>query len=1028
MSKPNAQESNFAAPLTRLAMRRPVTIWMIFLAFLVLGLASARLLPLEKFPTIDIPQLVVEVPYPNATPAEVERLIVRPLEEQLATISGIQEIRSFSRENGGTVVLSFSWSEDINARSIEVREKVEAVRGQLPTDVERVYVLHFNTDDMPVLQIRISSDRDLSLAWDLLNRQLKQPLERAQGVSKVELYGVQAREILIRLNPEQIVAAGLTERNVLQQLRRANFSSSAGYMETAQARIRVTPNGEFQNLDDIRNLPITRYLSLSDLADVRYELPEQKEGRHFNQKFAIGISVYKDSTANLVDVARSAVSVIEEASTLPEFSGIQLMMMDNLAESVTSSLSDLLLAGLVGALLSIAILFAFLRDWKLTLVIVLSVPIAICLTLGAMYLLGYSLNILSMMGLMLAVGMLIDNAVVVSESVRQEQEEELANGLMPNAATVERGASRVSLAIIAGTLTTAIVFLPNIFGATEEITVFLEHVAVAICISLLSSLLIAQTLIPLLLSKLKVKPQQIAIKDSWLKRSYLKSLRWGYRHPRATTAIILVVLASTALPFSQVGSNQTDTAYNNRLFIDYDIQSQYALSEVAAEVASLEAYLYANKEQFELEDVYSYYTPGYAISTLMLKEERSLSVTDIQAQIRENMPPLARSRPRFGFQGGDNQGVQITLRGRSTERLQTLANDLIPLLNQIPGLEDVQTDTGNSTDELQLVVNREQAQRYGLSTEQIASLVSTALRGSNLRSFRHNPERDVRIRATYPEQYEHELNRLATMTIARQGNELIQLDQVAQFVQVPRLNQINRFDRQTALRISANMNDITLPEARNAITAVMNQQNLPSGYQWTLDGGFRQQQQQNQVMLVNMLLAVCLVYMVMAALFESLLLPSAVIGSLLLAITGVFWGLMFTGTSLDMMALIGLLILMGIVVNNGIVLVDQINQLVNEGYSLEEAIVQGSARRVRPILMTVATTILGLLPLALGSTQIGGDGPPYAPMAITIISGLLFSTLTSLYFVPHAYARLLYWRSHWSAVWQASGLRLKEQK
>src|SRR5690554_5296937 len=719
MTKPT--EPKYTAPFASFALRRPVTVWMVFFAMLILGLASSRLLPLEKFPGIDIPQLVVSAPYPNATPAEIERLIVRPLEEALATVSGIKEMRSYSRENDALVVLFFDWEEEIGSRSIEIREQVESVRHTLPDDLERIYVMHFNTDDMPVLQIRISSERDLSLAWDLLNKQLKEPLERAEGVSKVDLYGVQQREIMIRLKPEAIIAAGLTDSQVMSILRTANFTLSAGYMETERTRVRLVASDEFRNLADIERLPINANLTIADVAEVSYELPRALDGRHFNQRYAIGLSVFKDSNANLVDVAHNVVSIIEAAAQTPEFNDIQLMMMDNLAESVTDSLRDLLLAGLIGALLSITLLYSFLREWRLTLIIVLSVPSAICLTLGVMYLLGYSLNILSMMGLMLAVGMLIDNAVVVSESVRQEQDLAVIDKRPLNEAVVELGAARVSLAIIAGTLTTAIVFLPNIFGATEEITVFLEHVAVAICISLLASLLIAQTLIPLLLSKLKVKPQQIAIKDSWLKRSYLKSLRWGYRHPRATTAIILVTLASTALPFSQVGSNQTDTAYNNRLFIDYDIQSQYALSEVAAEVASLEAYLYANKEQFELEDVYSYYTPGYAISTLMLKEERSLSVADIQAQIRENMPPLARSRPRFGFQGGDNQGVQITLRGRSTERLQTLANDLIPLLNQIPGLEDVQTDTGNSTDELQLVVNREQAQRYGLSTEQIAS-------------------------------------------------------------------------------------------------------------------------------------------------------------------------------------------------------------------------------------------------------------------------------------------------------------------
>ena len=893
-------------------------------------------------------------------------------------------------------------------RSIEVREKAEIARQHLPDDVERVFVRQFNTEDMPVLQLRISSERDLEFAWDLLNRNLKQPIERAQGVSKVELYGVNPRSIMIRLNPDALVASGLNTETVLATLRAQNFSQTAGFVETEANRLRISASSEYHDLEDIRALPITPFLTVNDIAEVSYELPRMQEGRHFNRSYAIGINVFKESTANLVDVSEQVVQVIQEAGESEEFQGIQLMMMDNTAESVTQSLSDLLLAGLIGAVLSTIVLYLFLRDWKLTLIIVLSVPSSLCLTLGVMYLLGYSLNILSIMGLMLAIGMLIDNAVVVSESVKQEQETAVAEGRVPNVETIEAGMGKVSLAIIAGTFTTAIVFLPNIFGEKEQITIFLEHVAIAICISLLASLLIAQTLIPLLLSKLKVNPGKVQIKRSRFKENYLASLRWSHRHPRLTTLFILLLLASTAYPLSQVGSDEAPIAYNNRLFINYDLDGQYALAEVEKEVDILEAYLYANKEAFELEDVYSYYTPGYAITTMLLKEERSVSVPEIQRRVRENLPPMSRSKPYFGFGGGENQGVQITLTGRSTERLEELSEELIPILANIEGLEDVQTDTGNSSDELRVIVNRVQAERYGLSTQNIAQQVSLALRGNPLRSFRHNPEGDVRIEAKYPDAYEFDLELLKAMIVKRDGAQLVRLDQVAHFERHPRLDQIRRFDRETTIRITANLRELELSDAREAIEQVMSNVNLPAGYAWSLDGGFRRQQQEQQLMLVNMLLAVCLVYMVMAALFESLLLPSAVIGSLLLAITGVFWGLMITSTGMEMMAMIGMLILMGIVVNNGIVLVDQINQLREEGMALEEAILEGSSRRIRPILMTVATTILGLLPLAFGSTQIGGDGPPYAPMAITIISGLIFSTITSLYFVPHCvYSRPL---------------------
>ena len=343
-------------------------------------------------------------------------------------------------------------------------------------------------------------------------------------------------------------------------------------------------------------------------------------------------------------------------------------------------------------------------------------------------------------------------------------------------------------------------------------------------------------------------------------------------------------------------------------------------------------------------------------------------------------------------------------------------------------MKQLQTATGNAKNELQIRIDREQAERFGLNPSMVAEQVSVALRGRNLRSFRHNPEGDMRIRVTFPEYFSLSLPELQQMVIARVGNTLVHLNQIATIEEVAQLGTIRRFDRQTAVRITANLEDLTLPQARTAITETMNQIQLPDGYRWTLDGGFRTQQQQNTVMAINMLLAVAMVYMVMAALFESLLLPSAVIGSLILALTGVFWALWLTGTPMDLMALIGMLILMGIVVNNGIVLVDAINQLVDEGFALENAIIEAAARRVRPILMTVATTILGMLPLALGDTQIGGDGPPYTPMAITIIGGLAFSTLTSLYFVPHAYSRLLYWRQHWAHVWQRSGEPLRARK
>lgn len=994
-----SQSTLNAAALTRFAMRRPVTICMLFFSMLVLGMVATRLLPLEKFPGVDIPQIMIQVPYPDASPTEVERLITRPLEEALASLSGVREMRSFSQENGADIVLDFAWDDNINARNIEVREQIDRVRNLLPTDVERIFVFQFNTDDLPVFQLRISSEQDLKFAWDLLERHLKRPMEQVEGVSRVQLYGVDKREIVIRLDQLALVQANLTPTQVHHALNQANLATTAGYLHAPDQRILVNPIGDFRSLDDIRNLHVNRYIRLADIANVDYELPERRDGRHFNQAYAIGMDVYKESTANLVDVSKRALAVVEAARQNPQFQNIDLMLMDDTASSVKTSLHDLLMAGLLGAVLSTLVLYAFLRSLATTLIVVVSVPIAIFLTLAVMYLLGYSLNILSMMGLMLAIGMLVDNAVVVTESIQQEQD-------------AERGVDRVALAVFAGTLTTAIVFLPTIFGAKVEITVLLEHVAMAICISLAASLLVAQTLIPLLLSRLPVRFFKPTTRQSIITKWYLRSLVWTQKHPRVTSLAMLGIFAATVIPLGQVSGDQADMAFNDRIILNYHLDGQYRLSEVQAEVATMEAYLYAHKDRFEIDHVYSYFSPTNAFSMLLLKPQRRQSVSDIQRAIRADWPPLTRSEPQFGWQGG-SQGVQITLTGASTQRLQQLAAALEPQLASISGLTDVRSEAESTQQELQIRINPDITERNGLTTEAIAATLSTALRGAQLRSFRHHPNGELRIQLTYERSFAQSVEAINQLVVGRHGNQLITLQQVAEIELVPRIGTIRRYDRQTSLRIGANLDGISITDARTAISEVMQTAALDDGYHWSLDGGFRSFEETSNVMQVNMLLALCLIYLVMAALFESLLFPSAVIGSVVLAVCGVFWTLWLTGTSLDMMAMIGMLILMGIVVNNGIVLVDRVNQL-REQLSDAEALIMASEQRIRPIMMTVSTTILGLLPLAFGAAQIGGDGPPYAPMAIAIIGGLLFSTLTSLYFVPHAYLRLLAWKQHWN--------------
>ncbi|HBN89655.1 efflux RND transporter permease subunit, partial [Rheinheimera aquimaris] len=809
--------------LTRFALTRPVTICMMFLSMLVFGIIASRMLPLEKFPGIDIPQIFINVPYNNATPTEIERLITRPVEEALATVTGVKEMRSWSNENSAEISLEFNWEENINSKSIEVRERLDSIRHLLPKDVERVLVFQFNTNDMPIFQLRISSERDLAMAYDLLERQIKRPLERVAGVSKVELYGVEKRQVVIRLDPDKMRALNIDATAIVSMLQSNNFAMTAGELRNNQNSILVKPVGEYRELEEIASLPIRPGLSLREVATVQLELPKREDGRHLDQSYAVGMNVFKESGANLVEVARAALAVVEAADNDPAFNGISLYIMDDTAKGVTTSLADLLSAGGIGALLSFAVLYLFLRHFGTTMVVVLAVPVSICIALGLMYFMNYSLNILSMMGLMLAIGMLVDNAVVVTESIFRER----ALGGDVKAATA-RGVRRVSLAVVAGTATTAIVFLPNIVGQKMELTIFLEHVAIAICLCLAVSLLMALTLIPLLTTGLKVQPVKEQ-KSGVFEANYRRVLGWVMYHPRWSAFVAVLLLGSIVIPMGAVSGGDEDNEDRDRIFLNYNVQGNYAIAEVEEEVSAMEHYLYANKDKFDIESVYSYYRSGHAISIIILKEQLSQPMVQLKEAIRKDWPALVRSKPSFGW--GNNGGLQVHLLGSSTEVLLDLATEIEPMLSAIKGLEDVSSEIAHGQQEIQITLKLDQLQRQGLSAQQVAGAVSLALRGTNLRTFRTLEQGELLMRVLYDEKVSHSLAELSALPILNKDGVVISLQQLADIKTAPRLDQIRRFDRQTGIAIRMNLaKDYTMDSAREDIKKVMDQLALPSGY------------------------------------------------------------------------------------------------------------------------------------------------------------------------------------------------------
>lgn len=986
---------------TEHSVRRPVTTMMVFVSLVVVGLIATKLVPLEYFPDISFPGAYINVPYPGASPDEVEEQVIKPIEEALATISGVDRINSNSGENNGGIQVIFNQGSDIHLKAIEIKEKIESVRNQLPDDFEYYNIYKFEDGGSNTLQLRISSERDLSNAYDLLNRNLKQRIERIDGVGQVTLYGVEKKEIRIELINDRILSYGIDLNRLTETLQRSNFSTSAGKITDAGLRYTVRPLGELRNAEDIEELIISENnLRVKDIAEVKYIEPIRNYARHLDQKYAIGLDIVKESSANTIATVDKILEEIDRINELPEMQGIQIYEMFNQADGIMLSLKELLNSGVIGAGLSIFMLFFFLRQFTTTMIVATAVPFSLIVTLGFFYFLDISINILSMTGLILAIGMLVDNAVVVTENIHRHQRMGYANKV---AAVL--GARRVGIAVTAGTLTSVVVFLPNIVNESF-VAPYMYYIGMPIIISLIASLLISLTVIPLLTSKIPA-PKKIkeTVIDTFANK-YAQFLGWFIDRRSLSTISILLLLLSGALPiFLGMNVDMFPRVEERELELRYNLNASYTLDRVKETVDKVEQYLYDNKNQFEIESVYTYYEPQFATSTIILVDEDKAdkSVTEIKKEIEKNLPLVTIGEPSFEYRSRNlGEAIKVFVNGESMDVLEELAEQVEWRLSQIDGFSDVKSDAEKGKDEVRISINHERARTYGLTSTSIAQTVSQSVRGVNLRRIR-GEQSEIDVILALKNSDRQSITDLQELPIAVGNNQAIKLSSIANFEETKGPGRIFRDNRKTSLGIAINLDDITMDKARPIISEVMDQIIYPAGYSWGYGRSFNDDEEAMNVMLFNIAIAFFLIYLVMASLFESLIYPSSILTCILYGIVGIFWFFFLTGTTFDFMTMIGILILMGIVVNNGIVLIDHILHLRKEGMSRREAIIQGGKDRMRPILMTAGTTVLGLIPLALGTTQIGGDGPPYFPMARAIIGGLTFSTVVTLVVLPSIY-------------------------
>jgi HAE1 family hydrophobic/amphiphilic exporter-1 len=1010
--------------LPRLAVSRPITSFMLLVSIVVVGAISAKRLPLAFLPTLDIPFVGVTVPYPNSNPTQVEKTIARPLEEVFATLPDVKKLRSTSDADSCNVQMQFQWGLDLDLIRMLVREKLDQARPRLPKDIGEIQVFSFNTTDIPIVQARVSAPGvDLSQNYDLLEQRIANRIRRIPGVARVMLNGVEPRQIYVDLRIEKLKAHRVDLGQVVPRLQSANATLALGPVSQDGRTYSARALGALASLDQIRDLAVNdQGLRLRDIADVRYEEPPIDFGRHLNREKAVAVDIFKESTANTVETVEAVQKVItHDIAEDPLLKGVSLFTWEDQAREIRGGIDGLTSAGVQGSLLAVLVLYYFLRRWDSTLIVSAAIPISLLATTAVMYFAGRNLNVLSMMGLMLGVGMLVDNAIVVLESIDRRHRDD---------ADVKRsallGASEVAMAITASTLTSVIVFLPLIVGQKNNITIMLGEAGFTISVALLASLVVSLILIPLLAAWMLRKRQTSEPRAMvWLEERYARSLRWTFRHRAWTFAIVVAALAVGFLPFplKMLETSTFSGGINRRLGMRYQFADFTYKSDVERAVRRVEDYLYAHKQEFYVRDVYSFFGENDGFTAIVLAQEDLPEpfLKELRKKIRKGLPSIPGAKVLFendSEEGGSTTYFSVKLYGNDVEGLGAWAETVAQRLSAMENVEDVTTSSRRGRKEIQARLDTERARRLGLQPKDMADVFGFTLGGLRLPRFNAG-EREVEMNLSLALQDRENLADLRQLVVANREGRPVMLAEVADFQVVPRAQALQRENRKLRVQVNAAFEGKEFGPAREKIATMMDSLGLPPGITWSFNDRVQEQDEQGKQMALNYLLALALVYIVMASLFESLAQPFAILFSIPFSLLGATWLLTATGTPFNLMAQLGVLILMGIVVNNGIVLLDRVNQYRAQGLSREDAIERAGRDRLRPILMTALTTILGLLPLALGKTGLGGWAY-YYPLARTVMGGLLSSTVLTLIVLPYISDGIERFAAWMARVWAAS--------
>jgi HAE1 family hydrophobic/amphiphilic exporter-1 len=852
-----------------------------------------------------------------------------------------------------------------------------------------------------VLEARVASGHDLSHSYDLLDRKFKKPLERIPGVASVRLDGVNPPEVRVNLRLDALHLHNVDVREVVRLLQANNFEQSLGVLRNDESRYTLRTVGTFRSVEEIAALPIgPSGLRLGDVADVTYTEPPLEYGRHLDGQFAIGISVNKEASANTVTICDEVVKRVNAMKDDPELQGINFLVWDNQGKEIRRTLHDLRDTGVLGAVLASLVLFAFLRRFSTTIVAVVCIPFSLIATCAVIYLQGKALNTLSLLGLIVGIGMLVDNAVVMMENIFRWQ----GKGVNAHEAA-RRGATEVSLAVTAATLTSVIVFLPLIFNKPSEMNIFLKELGLTVCFTLVASLLITQTFIPLATARFikakKVEPGRLM---RGTERGYAAMLGFFLRRRWMTPVVGLLVTASGIWPFLKIDKNFETNQSEMFVQVNYNPSEEMSLQRKESLVNQVEAAMEPLRKEFDLRSIYSFWSDNWSMTRLYPKEGKSTEaeMARIRTKLRDMLPQIAGVRLEVQDRGQfwrPDRGKQIAfqLSGEDSDALADLAQEARDRLDKIPGLYDTFSSNQQGTQEVHVAIDRGMAHRLGIPVEQAGQVVGLTFRGRRLRKFR-TATGEVEMRLTLDERQGESLAQLHNLPLQLPNGQTIPLASIARFDIVKGAERIQREDRMTSVWVGGRFEEGNRQEWMKKITDAMADVPMPYGYSWGFGQFERHRKESANEFLINLGLALMLVFMLMASIFESVRQAVALTVALPFALAGAAWTLYLSGCDFDQPAAVGLLLLIGIVVNNGIVMIAHMNNYRRAGMPRGEALRIGGRERLRPIVMTALTTLLSLVPIVVQKPTLAGVY--YYSMALVIMGGLALSTFLTLVLLP----------------------------